>query len=82
MYPFKTRRKELEPELEEIRAELKENDIDINTLTPTEISTEEITGKIQRLQKRMDDLGDVNMRAIKSYDEVVAIIKQELRENL
>lgn len=35
-----------------------------------EISVEEITGRIQRLQRRMDELGDVNMRAIKSYDEV------------
>ena len=69
---FKTRRKELEPELEEIRAELKQNDIDINTLTPTEISTEEITGKIQRLQKRMEEMEPVNMLAIQAYDEVKA----------
>ena len=69
---FKARRRELEPELEEIRTVLKENNIDINTLVPTEISTEEITGKIQRLQKRMEDMEPVNMLAIQRYDEVKA----------
>ena len=69
---FKTRRAELEPQLEEIRNELKDNDIDINTLVPTEISTEEITGKIQRLQKRMEEMEPVNMLAIDAYDEVKA----------
>ena len=69
---FKTRRAELEPQLEEIRNELKVNDIDINTLVPTEISTEEITGKIQRLQKRMEEMEPVNMLAIDAYDEVKA----------
>ena len=69
---FKARRRELEPQLEEVRAELKENEIDINSLVPTEISTEEITGKIQRLQKRMEDMEPVNMLAIQTYDEVKA----------
>ncbi|MBQ3642949.1 AAA family ATPase [bacterium] len=69
---FKTRRKELEPELEEVRNTLKENNVDIETLTPTELSTEEITGKIQRLQKRMEDMEPVNMLAIQAYDEVKA----------
>ena len=72
---FKARRRELEPQLEEIINELKANDININTLTPTEISTEEITGKIQRLQKRMEEMEPVNMLAIQAYDEVKA--KQE-----
>ena len=67
---FKARRRELEPQLENIKEELKENGVDYTKLEETEISVEEITGKIQRLQKRMDELGDVNMRAIKSYDEV------------
>ena len=67
---FKARRRELEPQLESVKEELKENGIDISKLVEIEISVEEITGKIQRLQKRMDELGDVNMRAIKSYDEV------------
>ncbi len=69
---YKTRRRELEPQLEEVRNELKENEIDINSLVPTEISTEEITGKIQRLQKRMEEMEPVNMLAIQAYDEVKA----------
>ena len=69
---FKARRRELEPQLEEITTELKNNEIDINSLVPTEISTEEITGKIQRLQKRMEDMEPVNMLAIQAYDEVKA----------
>lgn len=67
---FKARRRELEPQLEEITGELKANDVNINALVPTEISTEEITGKIQRLQKRMEDMEPVNMLAIQTYDEV------------
>ena len=67
---FKARRRELEPQLENVKEELKENGVDLSKLQEIEISVEEITGKIQRLQKRMDELGDVNMRAIKSYDEV------------
>ena len=69
---FKARRRELEPQLEEIRGELKANEVDINALVPTEISTEEITGKIQRLQKRMEEMEPVNMLAIQAYDEVKA----------
>ena len=69
---FKARRRELEPQLEEIRTELKANDVDINALVPTEISTEEITTKIQRLQKRMEEMEPVNMLAIQAYDEVKA----------
>ncbi len=69
---FKARRQDLEPQMEEIRNELKENQIDISTLTPTEISTDEITGKIQRLQKRMEEMEPVNMLAIQAYDEVKA----------
>ena len=69
---FKARRRELEPQLEEIREELKNNDVDINALAPTEVSTEEITNKIQRLQKRMEEMEPVNMLAIQAYDEVKA----------
>ncbi len=69
---FKARRRELEPQFEEIRNELKENQVDINALVPTEISTEEITGKIQKLQKRMEEMEPVNMLAIQAYDEVKA----------
>lgn len=69
---FKARRRELEPQLEEIRNILKESQVDINALIPTEISTEEITGKIQRLQKRMEEMEPVNMLAIEAYDTVKA----------
>ena len=69
---FKARRRELEPQLEEIRTELKANEVDINALVPTEISTEEITTKIQRLQKKMEEMEPVNMLAIQAYDEVKA----------
>ncbi len=68
---FKARRRELEPQLENIKEELKEAGVDIATLKEVEISVEEITARISRLQKRMDDLGDVNMRAIAAYDEVL-----------
>jgi chromosome segregation protein len=69
---FKSRRKELEPQLEEVTLELKNSEIDINALVPTEISEEDITNKIQRLQKRMEDMEPVNMLAIQAYDEVKA----------
>lgn len=67
---FKARRNELEPQLESARDDLMAAGIDVKTLQPTEISIEEITGKIQRLQKRMEDMEPVNMRAIDSYNEV------------
>ncbi len=66
---FKTRRKELEPQLEEIITELKNNNINIQTLNPTNISPDEIASKIKNLQKRMEEMGDVNMLAIEEYDE-------------
>ncbi len=69
---FKARRRELEPQLEETKTELEEAGIEISKLEPVEISIEEINNKIARLQKRMEDLGLVNMRAIEAYDEVLA----------
>lgn len=69
---FKARRRELDPQLEEVREELKNANIDVNSLTPVSISIEEITAKIQRLQKRMEEMEPVNMRAITAYDEVIA----------
>ncbi len=69
---FKSRRRELEPQLEEVREELKNNQIDVNILVPTEISAQEVTDKIQKLQKRMEEMEPVNMLAIQAYDEVKA----------
>ncbi|MFI3300649.1 MAG: chromosome segregation protein SMC [Candidatus Gastranaerophilales bacterium] len=69
---FKSRRRELEPQLETARIELENTGVEISKLEPVEISIEEITSKIQRLEKRMNELGDVNMRALSAYDEVLA----------
>lgn len=67
---FKARRRELEPQLEETKNVLEEAGIDVKELTPVEMSVDEITARIQRLQKRMDDLGAVNMRALEEFDKV------------
>ena len=64
----RARRRELEPQLEQIINELKEAGVDCSKLVAPQLSTEEITAKIQRLQKRMTELEPVNMNAIKSYD--------------
>ena len=72
---FKARRRELDPQLDEVREELKKADIDVSTLTPVNISVDEITNKIQRLQKRMEEMEPVNMRAISAYEEV--LVRQE-----
>ena len=68
---FKARRRELEPQLEETRVTLEEAGVNVKELTPVEMSIDEITAKIQRLQKRMDELGAVNMRALEDYDRVL-----------
>ena len=74
---FKTRRRELEPQLKEAADILTESGIDTEKLEPVEISVDELNAKIQRLEKRMQDLGDVNMRAISSYEDKAAR-KEEL----
>ena len=68
---FKSRRRELEPQLEETKSTLEEAGVKVDDLEPVEMSIEEITNKIQRLQKRMDELGAVNMRALQDYDRVL-----------
>ena len=78
---FKARRRELEPQLETATKDLQDAGIEINKLEPIEISIEEITTKIQRLEKRMAELGDVNMRAITAYDEVLSR-QTELKEQI
>lgn len=67
---YKSRRKELEPELVKIREELQAAGYDVNSLKPTEISVDEVMKKIASLDRRMEELGAVNMRAIQDYDEV------------
>ncbi|MBP3924846.1 chromosome segregation protein SMC [bacterium] len=78
---FKSRRRELEPQLEEARKDLEDKGVEVSKLEPVEISIEEITSKIQRLEKKMAELGDVNMRAIQAYDEVLAR-QSELKEQI
>ncbi len=78
---FKSRRRELEPQLETAKTELEETGIEIAKLEPVTISIEEITAKISRLEKRMEDLGLVNMRALTAYDEVLAR-QQELKTQI
>lgn len=74
---FKTRRRELEPQLKEASELLESSGVEIAKLEPVEISLDELNAKIQRLDKRMQELGDVNMRAIVSYEEKAAR-KEEL----
>lgn len=69
---FKARRRELEPQLTTAREELENSGVEVNKLEPVTISIEEITSKISRLEKRMEDLGLVNMRALTAYDDVLA----------
>ncbi|MDD3419170.1 MAG: chromosome segregation protein SMC [Candidatus Gastranaerophilales bacterium] len=78
---YKARRKELEPELVAIREELQQNGFDLAELKPTEISIDEVMRKISSLDRRMEELGAVNMRAIQDYDEVGAR-KAELEDRL
>ena len=78
---FKARRRELEPQLDNAKKDLEDAGEDVAKLEPIEISIEEITSKIQRLEKRMAELGDVNMRALAAYDEVLAR-QSELKEQI
>ncbi len=78
---FKARRRELEPQLESARKDLEQAGVEVNKLEPVTISIDEITAKISRLEKRMEDLGLVNMRALTAYDEVSAR-QAELKEQI
>ncbi len=69
---FKSRRRELEPQLEETKNALEEAGVNINEVEPVEMSVDDIMAKIQRLQKRMDELGAVNMKALQDFDDVTA----------
>ena len=68
---FKARRRELEPVFEATRKELEDAGVQISELEPTEMSIDEINAQITKLQKKMDDLGAVNMRAVEEYDNMV-----------
>lgn len=75
---FKARRRELEPQLDSAKSDLEQAGVEVSKLEPVNISIEEITSKINRLEKRMEDLGLVNMRALTAYDEVLQR-QQELK---
>lgn len=77
----RTRRNEIEPQLKEAGEELKSKGVDVNSIQPVEMTIDEITNKIQKLKKKMDELGLVNMRAIDAYEEVMTRQK-ELKEKL
>ena len=78
---FKARRRELEPQLTTAREDLENSGVEVSKLEPVTISIEEITSKISRLEKRMEDLGLVNMRSLTAYDEVLAR-QQELKAQI
>ncbi|MBR1754096.1 chromosome segregation protein SMC [bacterium] len=69
---FKARRRELEPQFEDAKSELEKTGIEVSKLEPVQMSIEEINNKISRLDKRMEDLGLVNMRALTDYDNKLA----------
>lgn len=77
----KARRRELEPLLEQTEKELEEAGINTKEIEPTEISLDEINSKIQKLHKKIEALGLVNMRAINDYETVSTALK-ELSERI
>jgi chromosome segregation protein len=78
---FKARRREIEPELEVARKDLEDAGVEISKLQPVNMSIDELNSKIQRLSKRMDDLGAVNMNAIAQFEEV-STREQELKSKI
>ncbi len=78
---FKARRRELEPILEIAKEDLEAAGIEIEKLESVEISIDEITNKINRLQRRMEELEPVNMRALNDYDETYKR-QSEFREKI
>ena len=67
---YKARRKELEPEFFAIRDELTGAGHNISVLEKVEISVEEVNRNITRLQRKMEEMEPVNMKALVDYDEV------------
>lgn len=77
----KSRRKELEFELVTIKEELARHGHRISDASKPEISIEEANKSIGKLQRKMEDLEPVNMKALVEYDEVLNR-KQELKEKI
>lgn len=78
---YKTRRRELEPELEQKREELLEAGYNVSSLKMPDISLDEVTKNILKIEKKMSSLGDVNMKAITQYEETKGR-QGELREKI
>lgn len=78
---FKARRREIEPQLEDAKRDLEEAGVEIAKLEPVSMSIEELNNKIQRLSRRMDELGAVNMRAIEDFD-AVSEREKELKDKI
>ena len=78
---FKARRREIEPQLDDAKKELEDAGVDIDKLKPVTMSIDELNAKIQRLSKRMDDLGAVNMKAIEDF-EIVSKREKDLKDKI
>jgi chromosome segregation protein len=78
---YKARRKELEPELFNIRTELEAQGYDVATIKNLDISVEEVNKNIAKLQRKMEELEPVNMKALVEYDEVLNRM-QELKTKI
>lgn len=69
---YKSRRKELEDQLLEIRDQLISRGLSIAGLQEEKISVDEVNRTISSLQRKMENLEPVNMKALSEYDEVQA----------
>lgn len=78
---FKISRKEKEPELDSIREELIKQGYEIAQLSAMTVSVEDVHKAIARLEKRMEEMEPVNMKALTEFDEVKAR-KDELKSKI
>ena len=79
---FQARARELTPQLQRVIMELREVDIEPETIEADKLpSEEEVTGNIARLTKRMEAMEPVNMLAIDEYDRVCER-RDELKEKI
>lgn len=78
---FKSRRRELEPQLNQIITQLEEEKYIISKLEVPKLSIDDINIGINRLTKKMESLEPVNMRSITSYEEVL-LRKEELQNRI
>lgn len=71
MLAFQARKRELEPQLQLVRNQLKLAEIDPDTIQADQLpSGEEVTQNIARLTKKMESMEPVNMLAIEEFDRV------------